>query len=459
MASVVLQTRSEGGSDTEGKPAQGNPLPCTTQGSPLAMTSEHIIIGTATRGLSLSTPVAIDPAARARHTVIFGQTGTGKSVLLRNICGQIAAQSGGLAFLDPHGENAEAIVSLIPAERAAELVYIDLANNADFIGINFLDGVPPDKRATAAANIVAAFVHIWGKDAVGDRSQEVLRNSLMALMEAGEATLLSVLRLLRSDTYRARIVSNVKDPLVRSYWVEAFETWDDRFRDQVTAPISNKLDACLSHPAIRNIVSQPRNRIDIRKIMDERRILIANLSKGSVGEHACRLFGALLVSAITSAAFSRSDIDEDQRVPFDLVLDEFSSIITTDITTILSEARKYRLQLTLASQYLSQIPDDILAAVFGNAGTYISFRLGSDDASEMAKQFGVDSKAFLDLSNFTARVRPLIDGNPGSPEYVNLLPPPIPLHNRTAHLIRNSNVRFARKRQDIEAHVKRLFAV
>ena len=422
------------------------------------MTSEYITIGTATRGLSLKMPVIIDALARDRHTVIFGQTGTGKSVLLRNICAQIASQSGGLAFLDPHGENAEAIVSLIPAARAAELVYIDLANVDDFIGINFLDGIPPERRATSAANIVAAFVHIWGKEAVGDRSQEVLRNSLMALMEAGEATLLSVLRLLRSDTYRARIVSKVRDPLVRSYWVEAFETWDDRFREQVTAPISNKLDACLSHPTIRHILSQPRNRIDIRKIMDEQRILIANLSKGSVGEHACRLFGALLVSAISSAAFSRSDIAEDQRVPFDLVLDEFSSVVTSDITTILSEARKYRLRLTLASQYLSQIPDDILAAVFGNAGTYISCRLGSDDAPEMAKQFGVEGRAFLDLPNFTARIRPLVDGNPGSPEYVELLPPPIPLHDRAARLIRNSNVRFSRKREDIEADVKRLFS-
>jgi hypothetical protein len=422
------------------------------------MTFEHITIGTTTRGLSSHAPVTIDPVARARHTVIFGQTGTGKSVLLQNICAQIAAQRGGFAFLDPHGENAEAIVSLIPADRANEFVYIDLGNTDHFVGINFLDGVLAEKRATAAANVVAAFVHIFGKDAVGDRSQEVLRNSLMALMEAGEATLLSVLRILRSDSYRGRIVSKIQDPLVRSYWVEAFETWDGRFRDQVTAPISNKLDACLSHPAIRHIISQPRNRVDFRKIMDERRILIVNLSKGSVGELPCRLFGALMVSAITSAAFSRSDIEEDQRQPFDLVLDEFSSIVTTDITTILSEARKYRLQLTLASQYLSQIPDDILAAVFGNAGTYISFRLGTGDADEMARQFGIeDEKAFLDLPNFTARIRPLVNGNPGSAEYVSLLPPPEPLHDRTRQLIHNAKVRFARGRAEVEALIHRLF--
>jgi hypothetical protein len=422
------------------------------------MTFEHITIGTTTRGLSSHVPVAIDPVARARHTVIFGQTGTGKSVLLQNTCAQIAAQRGGFAFLDPHGENAEIVVSLIPADRAAELVYVDLGNTDDFVGINFLDGVPPEKRATAAANVVAAFVHIFGKDAVGDRSQEVLRNSLMALMEAGEATLLSVLRLLRSDSYRGRIVSKVQDPLVRSYWVEAFETWDARFRDQVTAPISNKLDACLSHPAIRHLISQPRNRVDFRKIMDEGRILIVNLSKGSVGELPCRLFGALMVSAITSAAFSRSDIEEDERRPFDLVLDEFSSIVTTDITTILSEARKYRLQLTLASQYLSQIPDDILAAVFGNAGTYISFRLGTGDATEMTRQFGIgNEKAFLDLPNFTARIRPLVNGNPGSAEYVDMLPPPGPLHGRALQLIHNSNVRFARRRAEVEMVIHRLF--
>jgi hypothetical protein len=423
------------------------------------MTPEHLIIGTTTRGLSSNVPVTVDPVARARHTVIFGQTGTGKSVLLRNICAQIAAQRGGFAFLDPHGENAEAIVSLIPSDRADEFVYIDLSNNKTFIGINFLEGVPPDKRATAAANVVAAFVHIFGKEAVGDRSQEVLRNSLLALMEANEATLLCVLRMLRSDTYRGQIVSKVKDPLVRSYWVEAFGTWDVCFQEQVTAPISNKLDACLSHPAIRHIISQPKNRIDIRRVMDERRILIVNLSKGSVGELPCRLFGALLVSAITSAAFARSDIEEDQRQSFDLVVDEFNSVITTDITTILSEARKYRLRLTLASQYLSQIPDDILAAVFGNAGTYISFRLGIGDATEMARQFGIeDENAFLDLSNFAARVRPLVNGNPGSPQYVNLLPPPAPLHGRARQLIHNSNVRFARAREEIEAHIQRLFS-
>jgi hypothetical protein len=336
-------------------------------------------------------------------------------------------------------------------------VYIDLSNNADFVGFNFFDRVPPDKQATAAGNVVAAFVHIWGKDAVGDRSQEVLRNSLLALMEAGEATLLSVLRLLRSDTYRGRIVGMVRDPLVRSYWTEAFGTWDERFRDQVTAPISNKLDACLAHPAIRHIISQPNNAIDLRKIMDERRILLVNLSKGSVGEHACRFFGALLVSAITSAAFSRAEIDERQRVPFDLVLDEFPSVITTDITTILSEARKYRLRLTLASQFLSQIPNDILAAVFGNAGTYVSFRLGIGDAPEMAKQFDLSEQAFLDLRNFTAFVRPLVAGAPGNPEYVDMLPPPVPLHDRAAQLVRNSNVRFASKRRDIENHVRRMF--
>jgi DNA helicase HerA-like ATPase len=423
------------------------------------MTSEHIIIGTATRALSTEVPVTLDPVARARHTFISGQTGTGKSVLLRNIAAQLAGSGNGFAFIDPHGENAEVLVSLIPTARAAEFVYIDLSDHENAVGLNFLADVPPEKRATAAGNVVAAFVHIWGKESVGDRSQEVLRNSLLALMEAGEATLLSVLRLLRSDTYRARIVSKVEDPLVRSYFVEAFETWDDRFREQVTAPISNKLDACLSHPAIRNIISQPKNTIDLRKMMDERRILIANLSKGSVGEHACRFFGALLVSAITSAAFSRSDIDEDERQPFDLVLDEFHSVITTDVTTILSEARKYALRLTLASQYLSQIPADILDAVFGNAGTYISLRLGAEDAEVMAKQFGIDKRAFLDLQNFTARIRPLIDGNPGTSEYVALSPPPIPLHDRAAGLIQNSATRFARKRKAIEAHIKRLFAV
>lgn len=422
------------------------------------MTSGQISIGTTTRGLASDVPVTIDAPARARHVAIFGQTGTGKSVLLRNAAAQIAAERGGFAFLDPHGENAEAVISLIPPERAHELVYIDLADNDRSVGINFLESGSPDRRATNAANMVAAFVHIFGREAVGDRSQEVLRNSLLALMEAGDATLLSVLRLLRSDEYRARIVEGVEDPLVRSYWSEAFAAWDDRFRDQVIAPISNKLDAVLSHPALRNIISQPKNTIDIRRIMDEGRILIVNLSKGRIGEQACRLFGALLVSAITGAAFSRGT--ENNAPPFDLVIDEFASVITPEITTILSELRKYRLRLTLASQYLSQIPPEILAAVFGNVGTYISLRLGAEDGAEMARQFGIDNEqAFLDLPNFAARIRPLIDGNPGSAEYVHLLPPPSPLHSRATRLIRNSNVRFGRNRLEVEAYIRRFFGL
>lgn len=400
-------------------------------------------------------PVRIDAAARARHTYVSGQTGTGKSALLLNIAAQVAS-SGGFAFIDPHGDNAQELLSRIPACRAHELVYIDLTDLAAPVGLNFLHDIQPDKRSAAADNIVSTFVHIFGREAVGDRSQAVLRNSLLALMERNNESLLSVIQLLRSESFRSSVIAKLRDPLIRSYWQDEFANYDGRYREQVVAPILNKLDACLSHVALRHILAQPTSSVNLRTMMDEGRILVVNLRKGSVGEQASRFCGALIFSALTSAALSRDDIPEDDRRPFDVIVDEFHSVITTDFATVLSELRKYGLQLTLANQYLEQIPDDIRPAIFGNAGTFIAFRPGYDDAIELNKQFqGKAPSHFLDLPNFRAWVRPLVNGVPGSPIHIQTHPPRPPINRHPEKLIANSQVRFGRRRSDIERHVER----
>jgi DNA helicase HerA-like ATPase len=399
------------------------------------------------------TPVSIAHSARARHTYISGQTGTGKSALLLNIAGQLA-RSEGFAFIDPHGQNAEALLSLIPPSRADDLAYIDLAERDQPIGLNLLSDVPKDTRSTVADNILTSFISIFGREAVGDRSQEVLRNSLLALMETDGSSLLSVVRLLRSEGFRRSVISRISDPLVVSYWTDEFENYDDRYREQVVSPILNKLDAVLSHVAIRHILSQPTSSIDLRATMDQGRILIVNLRKGSIGAQASRFFGALLVSGIVRAAFSRDTTTEADRRPFDLILDEFQSFATPEIAEGLSELRKYGLYLTLAHQYLDQIPETVRSAVFGNVGTFIAFRSGADDARELARHYEKEPGQFLGLPNFQAWVRPLVNGAPGTPVRVETMPPPDSVHPRPHRLIRNSRVRFGRSRGKVEAQVR-----
>jgi hypothetical protein len=398
--------------------------------------------------------VAITPDARARHTYISGQTGTGKSALLLNIAGQLA-RSEGFAFIDPHGQNAEALISLIPPSRAHELVYIDLAERTSPVGLNFLHANPRDQWSTVADNFVTTFIAIFGRDAVGDRSQEVLRNSLLSLMECDGHSILSVVRLLRSADFRRRVVARVTDPLVRSYWIDEFENYDDRFREQVVSPILNKLDAVLSHVALRHILAQPTSSVNLRRMMDEGRILVVNLRKGNVGSQASRFFGALLVSALTRAAFSREDVPEQDRRPFDLILDEFQSFATPDLAEGLSELRKYGLYLTLANQYLDQIPDSVRSAVFGNAGTFVSFRSGANDAKELNHHFGGHGEGqFLGLPNFQAWVRPLENSAPGSPVRIETSPPPRPVNRNPQRMIANSQTRHGRKRERVEAQVR-----
>jgi type IV secretory pathway TraG/TraD family ATPase VirD4 len=394
------------------------------------------------------------PTDRRRHFLVIGQTGTGKSVLYQNMIAADLQNGSGVALLDPHGDLASAVLAFIPRHRSHQLVYFDPSDVARPIGYNVLDRVRADKRPTIADDIVAAFIHIWGETSVGPRSQQVLRNSLRALMDATSTTLLCIPKLLTDTRYRGHIVRTIQDPFVKTYWTEQYEAYDKRKRDEVISPLLNKLDAFLSVPAIRNILAQPKSTIDLRRIMDEGRILIVRLAKGELGENNAHLLGALIVAGLSHAAFKRSDTQE--RPLFHLYVDEFQSFATESFALILSEARKYGLTLTLGHQFLSQITSQLRDAVLGNAGSVLAFRIGAEDAPILASHLGLKNPdALKDLPNFHAWGRFLEHGTPTSPVNIQTYPPPEAVNDNTAALIQNSRIRFGRDREAVEERITR----
>ena len=414
--------------------------------------------------------LALDDATRRRHLHVVGQTGTGKSTLLQHMIAQDLAAGRGVAVIDPLGNLAQAVLGLVPSHRAHELVYLNPTDLERPIGFNVLEQVHPDKHAVVADDIVSAFVHIWGATAVADRSQQVLRNSIRALMDSPGTTLLAIPRLLTDAHYRSRIVDRIHDPVVLSYWHNQFGAYDEAFRTQVIAPILNKLDAVLSAGALRNIIGQPKSTIDLRKIMDEGRILIVNMSKGVLGEGNAHLLGAFLVSKFAQAAFSRADTPEAERRPFYLYADEFQDYASAGFTRILSQARNYALALTLAHQYLGQLSEALRQAVLGNAASFIALRVGAEDAPLIAAHLGLEpdvqtsgmgthetppEKLLLTLPNYAAWVRFLSDDTPSGATFVEMLPPPKPINHRPHRLITNSRVRFGRERAMVEEKIAR----
>ena len=305
---------------------------------------------------STNAPFGIAQDDRRRHLHIIGQTGTGKSTAILNLISQDLAMGRGVALLDPHGDLAERALTLIPRKRAHQLVYLNPADLERPIGFNVLDRVHEDHRPVVADGVVSAFRHVW-PDSWGPRLEHFLLNSVRALLDAPGQTLLGIPRLLTDDAFRSRIVRLVRDPVVRSFWLNEYASYDRRFLAEANSPILNKIGRVLSAPAVRNIIAQPKSTIDLRQMMDEGRILIVNLSKGALGEGTAHLLGALITTGLAHAALSRADMPEHERRVFHLYADEFQSFATESFALILSEARKYGLTLTLGHQYLGQLSD------------------------------------------------------------------------------------------------------
>jgi hypothetical protein len=359
----------------------------------------------------------------------------------------------GFCFIDPHGQSARTLIGQIPSERKDDLIYLDLADEITAPGLNFLTDIPLQERPLAAANIVASFKHVYA-DSWGPRMEYVFLCAVRSLMDSN-LTLLALPRLFVDDVFRARIIRSVKDSYIKNiFWHRQFPAWQKRFGPELTGPIDNKVGTALAYPQIRAIISQSQSTISLKDAMDRRKIFIVSLSKGQVGEEPAHLFGALLVSAIAQAAFARTTIEEKDRVPFTLVCDEFQNFAASGFPLILSEARKYRLQLVLAHQGLFQTPQEITNAVFANCGTFITLRVGVDDAPILSRNLQFQNiGTLLDIPNYRAWVRTLEDGNPGTPKPIRTASPRSPLHQNSDAFIVHSRRKHCRRRSDIERDI------
>jgi CxxC-x17-CxxC domain-containing protein len=389
---------------------------------------------------------------RRRHVYIIGKTGMGKTSMLENMVVSDLRAGNGVAVVDPHGEFAEKMLDFIPASRVNDVVYFNPADRDYPIAFNILEEVDAINRPLVASGVVGVFHKLWA-ESWGPRLEYVLRNAILGLMEYPDATLLGVMRILIDKEYRKKVVAEIKDPVVRSFWVDEYSKYPDKFQAEAVAPIQNKVGQFLTSPIIRNIVGQPHSSFNMRKLMDEKKILIMNLSKGRIGEDNSKLLGAMMITKIQLAAMSRIDMPEIERNDFYLYVDEFQNFATESFANILSEARKYRLDLILAHQYIEQLDETVRSAIFGNVGTIISFRVGAEDAELLEKEFTPEfiAEDLVNLTKYNIYLKLMIDGVASRAFSAETLPPITPTEpSQKAAIIDFSRNKYATSRVEVE---------
>ncbi|MES2213801.1 MAG: type IV secretory system conjugative DNA transfer family protein [Patescibacteria group bacterium] len=395
---------------------------------------------------------------RAKHMYVIGKTGMGKSTLLENLAIQDIQNGNGVAFIDPHGGTAEKLLEYIPQERLKDVLYFAPFDLEHPVSFNVMEDVGADKRHLVVNGLMSTFEKIW-VDAWSARMAYILNNTLLALLEFPGATLLGVNRMLADKEYRKKVVSNVKDPSVKAFWTEEFAGYTEKFAAEATPAIQNKVGQFTSNPLVRNLIGQSVSTFDIRKFMDEKKILIVNLSKGRVGEGNANLIGSMLITKIYLAAMSRADRSEAelQKLPnFYLYVDEFQSFANKSFADILSEARKYKLNLTIAHQYIEQMEEEVRDAVFGNVGTMIAFRVGAFDAEVLEKEFAPTFTAedLVNLGFTQVYLKLMIDGVSSQPfSATTTAPIPRPAVSYKEEAIANSRAQYTKPRAEVEKNI------
>lgn len=391
---------------------------------------------------------------RRRHMYVIGKTGMGKTTLLENLILSDIYAGHGACYVDPHGDTAEKILDYIPSWRINDVVYFNPADLNHPVGFNILEAVDDDMKHLVAAGMMGVFKKIW-ENVWSARMEYILNNTILALLDTPGSTLLGINRVLSDRDYRKVIVGNVKDPIVRQFWVKEFASYQDKFASEAVAPIQNKVGQFLSASVIRNIVAQAKSTINIRKIMDEEKIFIVNLSKGRIGEDASRLLGGMIITKIQMSAMERVDTPESERNDFYLYVDEFQNFAVESFASILSEARKYRLNLVMAHQYIAQLTEEVRDAVFGNVGTIVSFRVGSPDAQFMEDEFmpRFTPEDIINLPKFQIYLKLMIDGVTSQPFSAATLPPIAHRTGSVEKVVEQSRERYAYDREKIEEHV------
>ena len=356
---------------------------------------------------------------------LLGKTGTGKSTLLETLMLNDLSSGRGFALLDPHGDLLKHVKDFVPESRQTDLIDFDAGVPDQRYGFNPLANIAPEKRPLACSGLIQVLKHLWS-DSWGPRLEYILRNCLLSLLDYPGATLSDMLLLLSDRTYRKKVIPHIRNEQVKEFWLMEYDYYPERFRIEAIAPIQNKVGAFLSHPALKRILTRPEKPLSLRRIMDEGKILLVNLAKGSLGEDTSNLLGSLLISRFDLAALSRADIPESERTDFTLYLDEFHNFTTQSLIFMLSELRKYRLSLVLAHQYLTQLEPNTREAILGNVGTTIVFRIGATDADTIAPEFAPEFKIsdFTNLPNFHIYLKLMIDGKISRPFSATTLPPP-----------------------------------
>jgi len=415
--------------------------------------NEYVVIGTH-ETWGQEQPLILAQRDRRQHLYIVGKSGVGKTTLLRNLILQDIEAGRAVGIIDPHGDLAEDLLDYIPRNRIEDVAYFDPADVEFPVGFNILGKVHPDRRHLVASGIVSAFKSTW-PDFWGPRLEYILYAAVAALLDCDDVSLLGVQRMLSDKRYRAWVVKQVKDPMVRSFWINEFERYDKRFLNEAIAPIQNKVGVLLMSPQARNILGQVRSRMDARYMMDNKKIFIAKLSKGHLGADKTNLLGALLVAQFQLAAMARADTPEQDRQDFYLYVDEFQSFASDAFISILSEARKYRLCLTLSHQYTDQLRPEIRDAVFGNVGSMITFRVGHNDAKVLEQAFGeaYPASEFSRLNNGHVFAKLLSEGQDREPRRGKTYPPVGQRHGRRDAIIQRSREKYSIPRSTIERKI------
>ena len=360
---------------------------------------------------------------RLRHIYVIGQTGVGKSTLLENMAISDIERGNGLCVIDPHGDIAEDLLKYIPEHRKKDLIYFNPAE-VHPVAFNPLSNVNQKYHHLVASGLISTFKKIWA-DSWGPRMEYILRFSLLTLLEYPGATLLDIQPLLTDADFRKNVLGYTDNPAIHAFWKNEFNAYSARLRSEAISPILNKTGLFLTCTPLKNIVGQKESSFKMAQAMDTGKILICNLSKGTIGEDASSILGSMLVTSIQLAALHRAKQPEETRKPFYLYVDEMHSFVSLSFADILSEARKYKLGLFMAHQYIDQLNEKIRSAIFGNVGTVISFRVGAADAEYLAKEFypTFNEQDLIHLPKYSMYLKLMIDGATSVPFSATTLSP------------------------------------
>ena len=388
----------------------------------------------------------IKDSDRRRHIWVVGKTGTGKSTLIANMVIDDLKKGRGVAVIDPHGDLCETVLNYIPKNRINETIYFNPADRDYPIIINPLEVNNKEEAELVVSGMMSIFTKVWA-NVWSARMEYILRNCLLSLTEVEGATLIDVLRILGEANYRNKVVQKIKDETLKSFWLNEFNKMPENLRAEAVSPIQNKVGQFVTSPTIRSILSQPKSTVSLSQVMDKGMIFLANLSQGRLGEDNSALLGATLITKFQLSAMHRVDIPETERKDFHLFVDEFQNFATDSFIKILSEARKYRLNLMLANQYMGQIPEGVQKAILGNAGSLISFSVGADDAQIIHKEYAevFSQNDLVNLANFQIAVKLMIDGHSTRPFLAHTLPLPASVNQNKQKVLEVSRQRWGKK--------------